>query len=465
MSETGKQAVPHATIEERAELRISWLMVLGTAAALLVVWLLYLFVLTDAGAAMRGKHPALPPLYVQWFPKIRREAAAFAALALALVFAAPRLCDSERSSRRTFLLALLAASVLLPLALFAARDDIAHLGQQLERPYEFYSDAQRIDDAGAFLAGYVAKMPELSLHGQHFPPGHVLFLYAIGKLFGTGSLTAALAVLASFALGIALAFLALTRLTSETGARQGALLVCACPALLDHACVSMDAVFFLWASLSWWLALRAFAERGRIPDAILCGVVLLVASSFSFSALPLGLSIALYACFSGRRALRRTALRLFITGASYFFAFLLLEAITGFDLYACLHEARRSALELLTNTAGEDPRRLYGLTSYGNAASYLVGAGVALAACAAIRLRQRAFFAEAWTPAALATLLVMTAGGIYSMETERIWLFAMPWLAAIGLSAGPVSPSALRNLLAAGLLQSLAMETLLFTWW
>jgi hypothetical protein len=51
------------------------------------------------------------------------------------------------------------------------------------------------------------------------------------------------------------------------------------------------------------------------------------------------------------------------------------------------------------------------------------------------------------------------------METERIWLFALPWVAAAAVAAGPFERGSLRLLLGSGLAQALAMEIGLFTLW
>ena len=96
------------------------------------------------------------------------------------------------------------------------------------------------------------------------------------------------------------------------------------------------------------------------------------------------------------------------------------------------------------------------------AAAFLIGSGVGIvaAACAGWTILR-----NPWSTAFAATLLVMVVGGIYFMETERIWLFAIPWLVAIALSRGAFAISSLRLLLAASLAQALAMELLLFTLW
>ena len=67
--------------------------------------------------------------------------------------------------------------------------------------------------------------------------------------------------------------------------------------------------------------------------------------------------------------------------------------------------------------------------------------------------------------AAVATLAVMALGGIYFMETERIWIFAVPWLAAAAVAPGPIDERSLRVLFVVGALQALVMESLFLTLW
>jgi hypothetical protein len=51
------------------------------------------------------------------------------------------------------------------------------------------------------------------------------------------------------------------------------------------------------------------------------------------------------------------------------------------------------------------------------------------------------------------------------METERIWLFVLPWLACIAVGGGAFDDRSLSRLVAVGWIQALAMEVVLFTFW
>jgi len=416
---------------------------------------------------------ALAPLYAFREPLARPQALVFAAAAALLAVLAPRLADPERTSRRNFGAVLAAAAVLLPLALFLVRSDPVQLGSQLEiyRNEEFLHDARRIADLPRFLEGYADLMPSLSLHGQHFPPGHAVLLWAVAQVTGASAVPAGLAGLVALALGAAgvvLGWRLLGEFAVERASRQGALLLLAAPALLDFTCTSMDAVFLFFATLAGWLALRAVRLESP-ARAWLAGAALLAATFFSFSALPVGLWILLVAVLRGRSALRRpprrTGALLAHTLAGFAGSALLLFAATGFPIWTVFLRARASNQELMRNAAGANPSSLWALFSLGNATAFLAGAGLGLVAAFACGLRRGRAAAQPVAWATLLALIAMAGGGIYFLETERIWLFALPWLAAGAVAAGPFDDRSLRTLLAAGFAQALLAEILLFTLW
>lgn len=440
-------------------------------------WVFHLDVLTT----YQGARPA-SPLYAWWKPLVRPELALFAAAAGLLVLLAPRLADPERTGRGPFRLFLFSAATLLPLALFLVRQDPGELGASFAvyRNEEFIDDARKIplmrDASGAsgvavFLRHYVEAMPRLSLHGQHFPPGHALWLHAVGTLFGPSLLGAGLSVLAAFATGMLLAHAALARLLGEAAARQGAVLLLAAPALLDFACTAMDAVLFLWAMLAWALALRALRERASPLSALLAGLAFAAAACASFAALPLGLVVALHALFLGWRrahAWSFLARQLALVAGGFAAALALVWLLTGFAWWDCLLHARESGLALMTRILKGPPGARWLAISYGNLAGFALGSGLALACVLLARARagrSATAAASAWTGAALLTLAVMIGGGLFYMETERIWLFAIPWIAALGLAPGALRAAGLRLALAAGLAQALVLETLFLTLW
>jgi hypothetical protein len=465
--------------------RPSSLWIGGTALLLGGAWALDLLVVrTHLLAPWKGE-PALVPLYAFWSPAIGPRFIVFVAAALGLATITARAVDPFRCSRAAFVALLVAAGLILPFALYVGRQDPAQLGREFVyyQNDEIFYDARRIVDVPSFLAHYVELMPQLSLHGRHFPPGHALLLHAVGRAFGDGTLPAGILCLACFALAVAAAYVALGRLaresetvrdpaalaaasfSAERRARQGALLLLASPSMLDFACASMDAVFLLAATLAWIAGLGAFGERARAGDAILAGAALLAATLFSFSALPLGLAVLAYGAFRGRASLARTCVRFAWIAASYAACAVVLDVVTGFSIADCLFAAHHAARELIDRSAGRPAGEIWAELSFGNALAFSLGAGVALVSAALAAATSDVRRIPAWTLASLVTLGVMTFGGIYFLETERVWLFAIPWLAAIAVARRALAASRLRVLLAIGLAQALAMEALLHTLW
>lgn len=461
---------------------------LAAAALLAGLWALdrYVFHLSVL-TKFRGASAA-SPLYAFWNPILRPEALAFVLLALAFAWLAPLLADPARAARPTFVASLFVAGVALPLALFLVRQDLGELGAPF-RTYaneEFWYDAlkvPRMQDASGrsgvsvFLRHYVEAMPRLSLHGQHFPPGHALFLHASNTLFGAQLVTAALAVLAAAALGLVAAYLALRELCDEHAARQGALLLAALPPFLDFACTSMDAVFFLWAALALWTALRSLRTNASVVAALVAGATLGFAALSSFAVLPLGLLVLVYALFlAARRERARSAMarQLAAIGAGFALFLAAFWLATGFAWWDCVLHARESGLVLMTKVLKSPPSSRWAELSYGNFAAYLIALGPGVVALLLARCAQRGAGndpnrasrpRDAWTPAVLLTLLAMTLGGLFFMETERIWLFTLPWIVATAGAAGATRASGLRTAAALSLAAAVASELCLFTLW
>ncbi len=441
---------------------MSWIALCATSGVLAGLWALDAAVLRTGLLADAGSRSALTPLYAFWSPLARPTAVLFPACAAVAVLVAPRLADPARTSGRAFGAAVAILGAACALALFLVRMRCESLGANFDvyRGEEFLHDARAVGDASAFLAGYVERMPGLSTHGRHFPPGHALLLHAWGAWFGAGTFPAGVLVWLCAAAALPIVLLGLRELLEERAARQATLLVAIAPAFLDFACTAMDAVFLLVASIAWWLGLRAFGPHGRARDAAFAGLALLAASFFSFSALPLGLALTAYGVLGRRSA---SGLPLAVAGAAFFAGALALRAGTGFALWDCFLAAHEHAQAFMERVRAEHPRTELWRIVPGNAVAFAVGAGVALIAASGARLARAGLPRDAWTRAALAALLVMCA--LYRLETERIWLFAVPWLAAIALARGPLEDEDLRRLVAVAALQAFLLEVALFTLW
>lgn len=433
-----------------------------TALALCALWALDVFVLRTGLLARWRDGTALTPLYAFWSPFAMASALAFPAVAVATVLCAPRITDPSRTGARTFVLALVLVAGACALALYLVRMPASSLGMNfnLYRDEEFWHDAQRIQDASAYLAHYVELMPRFSTHGKHFPPGHALLLHGVITTFGRSELAAGLVVLACALAALPLCWLALRELVRERAARQGALLVALAPAFLDFSCTAMDAVFLLVASLALWLGLRAFGPRGRTRDALLAGVALFAATFFSFSTLPLGFALAAYAFFARRGAAWRPLAQ---TGATYATCALALWLSTEFALWSSFFAGHEHAQAFMDRVRASKPHTERWRIVLGNPVAFALGAGIPLVAACAVRIARERLPRDAWSRAALVALALMSA--LHYLETERIWMYALPWIAALALAEGPLEDRSLRRLAALSLAQAFVMEALLFTLW
>jgi hypothetical protein len=423
-----------------------------------------------------GRAP-LSPLYAFWIPGWRPAAVLFLLLAAFVAAIAPRLLD-ERWSEARFGGALLALALALPLALFLVREGPDRLGMQflIYPGEEYFDDARRITDLGGFIRHYPELAPYLSLHGRVHPPGFAVFLFAAARALGPSPLAAGVAVLAAFAAGVLLTWRACAALMERRQARLAALLLLATPSLLDFACTSMDIVFFAAAGAVSWATFVSLSDRGRWWHAVLAGATGYLAAFCSFSAAPVALFVAVFAAArSWLTGTRRPLLQLTVGFAAFMAAHLLVRFATGFDLRASFDVARQQHFAIMSSVVGQDVGSLYLRLTFGNVAALLIGTGLGIVplllhwwsarqtpdsrqSSSGIRLR-------CLTIATAVTLAAICAGGIYTMETERILVFAMPWLALMAAGSNRLLDSAVRLALAAGLAQAFAMEAVLFTLW
>ncbi|MGE5832924.1 MAG: glycosyltransferase family 39 protein [Acidobacteriota bacterium] len=446
---------------------LPWL--LGTGVAFCACVALDRLVLhNNVLTTFNGQQP-LSPLYAFWMPQVRMAAASFVLSAIALVWLAPKLLES-RTSDRWFAVALLAAALALPLALFATRESVDRIGMQflIYRGEEYFDDALKISDLSMFLRHYTELVPQLSLHGRVHPPGFAAILYLVRQAAGPSPYAAGVVVLLLFSAGVLAMWRAFARVLDRRQARIAALLGLAIPSLLDFACTSMDAVFFSASCLVLWASFAALGGEGRWWHATVAGVLLYLAALLSFSAVPLGLFVSLYALGSWwRQRDARIPAQLILILAGFGVAYLVFRTATGFDLWSGLLAAREQHYQIMSRVIGQSVASAYLPTTFGNISALLIGSGLAVVPLFLRRAGDALKTAPA-NPLLIATAVVVTvvcAGGLYVMETERILMFVMPWLTLTAVAASHLPDATVRLLLTAGWFQTFVMEVLLFTLW
>lgn len=302
---------------------------------------------------------------------------------------------------------------------------------------QYYHDAVRVTDPGAFFRGFAQIQPNLGVHSRTHPPGAVLVIYLLLQVLqDPGAVGLALALVSTVVSGASFyGLLRRERLPEELRGYAVSLYLLT-PAVQVYYAASIDAL--LAALLLGALYCVLNRRRGLAVAAVL---LLYGASLLSFGAL-FALPV-----LAGLVAMRRVTLP---RGAAVLLALVGLHGIvyaaTGFDYLRSFRIA--SVLEnpqgfrLLSEPVG------YAITRVQGVLEILVYFGPFLALLAARGVRAlRTGLPELWplAPLGAGTLLAMFATGAFRTgETGRACLFVYPyvllpvvaWLAARPPQAG-----------------------------
>lgn len=313
------------------------------------------------------------------------------------------------------------------------------------------------------LQHYVERMPGLGWFGRHYPPGY-LMLYRVQEGLRDNSTSVrqswaryerrkeqnddpdvtvgqpnlppqgfVTGVSLACALGSLPVFYLLARelRVGKRGARLAVVLVAIGAGAIVFPTVSPMSLLLLPTALMWWSFARAL-RTGAWPLAALCGASVYAFGFFSFGVTVVGLvmTLALIGLLLTRAVHWKRAL--YVCGVSAgtgLLVYALMRLATGFDLIACMREA------VLGHEAQQEsdpfrPAYMWWLRSSGNLLAYAFSAAVALGATVSALLRgPRLNITGVWLIAGVLTILVSSFGGLFWLETERIWIFFTPLLA------------------------------------
>lgn len=295
---------------------------------------------------------------------------------------------------------------------------------------------------GHFLSHFTEISPRLPIQAQGHPPGLLLTLHYLG--IDTAAGMAALTIVVG-ALAIPLLYLLGRELVAEAEARAAALLFVFVPTSLLYGATSADALF---ATLGVLAAVGLLARRPA--HRVLGAAALALAAFFSYALLAVG---AWSALVRWRREGLGAALRLgALCAAVLVVAFVVLDLLTGFDLIAAIRATDARYREGIARL------RPYAFWFFGSPAAFVLMLGP-IAWFAA-----RSLVAKEATAVALATVIAVSVlAGYTKAETERIWLFLVPFAC---LAAARALPRRwLAPVLVAGAAQAVLIEIFLATKW
>lgn len=389
----------------------------------------------------------LAPFFASWRPQAVLLAIPVALVLAAAAATAPRL-RTRPVSPLAFATLAYALGLLLRLALAAARGGPdrwqAVFATDAEAGHE-YLPALPAFAVGlhAFLDRFAEVAPSLPTHPSGHPPGLLvtMHLLGVGSARGLAALTiggGALCVPLTYALG--------RSLLDERGARTAALLFAFAPSALLYGATSADA---LYATLAV-AASAALVARRRVRG-LLGPPTLALASFFSVALLAAGAWAVIVLAYTRCRKRALVVAGAAALSVAAFYA--LLFAATGFDPLGTLRSLHAAY------AIGIARARPYGFWLFGSPAAFMVAMGVPLAWLALRALARR-------EPAAVAlagVVLAAAAVGFTKAETERIWLFLVPF--ACVAAARVLTPRHLGLVLSALAAQALAVELLMSTVW
>ncbi len=343
--------------------------------------------------------------------------------------------------------------------------------------YEYYNDVPKVDRVGllSFIRDYAKPelFSTLSGHAQTHPPGGILFLWIVSKLFGYNLLAASLGSIVFTSLTVIPIYRLARELYGELTARYTLVLFLITPNFVMFTGTSMDGPFSVFPILSLYLFYERRGSERAILYGFLTGISLSCGMLMTYSTVFIGLFfgvVMLLTLIVDRRRFRHTLTLLLISGVTFTAFYLLICLFTGFNLLEALQASIRKDREGLGT--GYETLGLYLNLSIGNLFAFLIGVGIPMTTVwlrqvvRTIQNGQRGEPIDIYVISYLISLLVIAFSALFTMEVERIWIFMAPFVII------PVAKYLIQRGIAdfywvAGLLclQLVLFEVTLYTYW
>jgi hypothetical protein len=358
-----------------------------------------------------------------------------------------------------------------------------------DRPgHEYFFDALKIHSAISWLASYTAMLPSYGVHTRTHPPGATLFLYFIAKWIGPGLAPAAWMAVAVTATAVIPFYLLARRLEGQSAATMLLGLYAVTPNLALFGATSMDGVFLTCIAWTIYFLIRAILER-KLFLAIITGILAAISLMMTFATVITAVPGAIFAAFQIARKpalFKPIAASLILIGAISASLLFTLYVTTGFNWLDCLGASRHSD-HWVMHTFSLAVGRYFDI-SFDNLFAFLIGVGFVTTMFWASQMRfeireilstkplQQKLDFLSFNSLALATtiaIFILSFAGLFTHETERIWLFFSPMLLMatvchISRIAGNNTPRQTRLLewtMGALFLQTWLCQIWLYTMW
>ena len=321
----------------------------------------------------------------------------------------------------------------------AGRQLPAFLEPYTRTNYEYYGDVPKVNQVGlwSFMRDYAKPelFSTLSGHAQTHPPGGILFLWIVSKLFGYNLLAASLGSVIFTSLTVIPIYLLAKELYGESSGRYALALFLITPNFVMFTGTSMDGPFSLFPILSLYLFYKGRGSERTVRYGVLTGISLGCAMLMTYSTVFIGLFfsvVLLLTLILDLERFRSTLTLLLIAGVTFIAFYLLMFLSTGFNLFEGLQASiQKDSARLGT---GYETIELYLHLSVGNLFAFLIGIGIPMTT---VWLRQimrtirggwRGEPIDIYVIGYLISLLVITFSTLFTMEVERVWIFMAPFV-------------------------------------
>lgn len=368
-------------------------------------------------------------------PRLESLGAFLSAIGIFAVFLRFR-AKIEQLPTKYFVLAMTSIFILFTLSVASMRIGI----EGISKPFTFH----RTEYTGAlqfarpiglksFLAQYSALVPVLPLHAATHPPGYVVFLYLVERLFQVGDFGLAMAVIVVSAFTVGLLYVFWERLYERDVARRMVQVLIFVPSWVLFTATSMDALnyFLIWLAIVICFLGWKYSYSLSFFAGLAAGYTLFSNYLFVFM-LPFFLLLIWFSVKEVNLANKRKVLfRVLTSLCAFVFFFLSLwlwarySIITNFFVGHAYWQAAIIDFSIDNNV---DSIKTYFIFSINNLTPFIWYLGAPIVIYLLRNARRTILESDWWFKIGLVILALFAFTGlILGGETERILLFMVPF--------------------------------------
>lgn len=344
---------------------------------------------------------------------------------------------------------------------------------------EYYGVVSEVKGASSFLKDFVSMLPSFkSVHVATHPPGPVLFLWAVSRLFGDGVLIASLSVIIFGSFSIIPVYLLSRDLYGKEVGFYTIALYALTPSIIMFTATSMDGVFAFFPAWCIYFFFKAIKEEYSLMYPILSGLSFAMGMFMTIGILIIGLFFIIVGLYYA--ITRQSVFDIFRKMLTFLLVvlgfYLLLYITTGFNALECFSAISKLHIESVTGPYITS-RGSYLYWRFGNLFAILLFIGIPIALLflkeagisimSAIKDKQ----IDAYVLASAVTLIVVIFAELVNGEMERLVLFLSPFFIIpsakhlLKLLSGKDMRAVASMTLIILFVQTLSLESLLYTFW